>query len=342
MNTASFWDVTDRTLENEAKASPRMIQEAEQQLGYRLPADYLELIKTQNGGKPKKNYFPVKAHAKWPDEYVEIMGICGVGGKWGVDSAQLGSKFFIREWGYPDIGVIVGHGPSAGHDAIMLDYSASGSEGEPRVVHVDVESGDQPVIRVLAETFSLFLKGLVSAVDSGGGPDALARVRSGVFSPLLRELCARTVCMKHAEKTVRSVAQEIVMEKGQFSLHGDELSQLMYDLQFLLYANANVITSKEEYFAVYPQILVTGSGFSTGGYAKGFLEQWFDRHIRNGVIIKQSASALTGPSRLAFTEEYAESVVVRAESVATQSGKAKTAAKKSGPPKKKATKRKKS
>ena len=57
MNTASFWDVTDRTLENEAKASPRMIQEAEQQLGYRLPADYLELIKTQNGGKPKKTIF---------------------------------------------------------------------------------------------------------------------------------------------------------------------------------------------------------------------------------------------------------------------------------------------
>ena len=63
----------------------------------------------------------------------------------------------IREAGFPEIGIIVGWTPTAGHDAIMLDYGDCGPQGESRVAHVDAESGDS---EILAPTFEAFLRGL--------------------------------------------------------------------------------------------------------------------------------------------------------------------------------------
>lgn len=64
----------------------------------------------------------------------------------------------IRQAGLPEIGIVVGWTPTAGHDAIMLDYSVCGPRGEPRVVHVDPEDDASAV---LATTFEEFLRGLV-------------------------------------------------------------------------------------------------------------------------------------------------------------------------------------
>jgi hypothetical protein len=66
----------------------------------------------------------------------------------------------IREWGYPDVGIFIGQTPSAGHDGIMLDYSECGRDGEPRIIHVDVE-GDKHQVQVLAPNLESFLRGLV-------------------------------------------------------------------------------------------------------------------------------------------------------------------------------------
>jgi hypothetical protein len=48
--------------------------------------------------------------------------------------------------------------PTAGHDAIMLDYSVCGPRGEPRIVHVEPEDD---ATTVLAPDFAAFLRGLV-------------------------------------------------------------------------------------------------------------------------------------------------------------------------------------
>jgi hypothetical protein len=84
----------------------------------------------------------------------------GIGGTRGIDSEQGGSRFMISDWGYPNVGIYIGHTPSAGHDGIMLDYSECGPAGEPRVIHVDVE-GDEPQVQVLAANLETFLLGLV-------------------------------------------------------------------------------------------------------------------------------------------------------------------------------------
>ena len=136
-----------------------MIRAAEAQLGYKLPACYLRLLRVKNGGSPKRKCYPT-GQPGWADDHVEVSAIRGIGGTWGIDSEQRGNRYMIREWGYPDVGILIGQTPSAGHDGVMLDYSVCGPDGEPRVIHVDTE-GDEPQVQVLAPNFEAFLLGLV-------------------------------------------------------------------------------------------------------------------------------------------------------------------------------------
>jgi hypothetical protein len=64
----------------------------------------------------------------------------------------------MEEWGYPDIGIYFADCPSAGHDMLCLDYRECGSDGEPRVVHIDQESDYE--ITSVADNFEAFIRGL--------------------------------------------------------------------------------------------------------------------------------------------------------------------------------------
>ncbi len=134
-----------------------MVAAAERTLGYRLPASYLQLLRVKNGGRPRRQCHPTGG-THWSDNHVRVVAIFGVGGQWGIDSEQFGTRHLIEQAGLPEIGIVVGWTPAAGHDAIMLDYSACGPQGEPRVVHADPEDN---VSAVLAANFEAFLCGLV-------------------------------------------------------------------------------------------------------------------------------------------------------------------------------------
>jgi hypothetical protein len=135
-----------------------LVRAAEQALGYKLPATYLDLLRDRNGGLPLRRCAPV-GRGK-----VEITGLFGVGGWYGVDNPDRGSRAMIREWGYPDSGVVIAPTPSGGHDAVMLDYSECGPAGEPRVVHVGSEGG-RPDVTVLAPDFASFVAALTACPE---------------------------------------------------------------------------------------------------------------------------------------------------------------------------------
>ena len=143
-----------------------MIRSAEAKVGYKLPQSYLRLVRSKNGGSLKRGCFPMRTSRA--NEYVRLQAIQGIGGEWGIDSETLGSRHLIRVWEYPDVGVVIGLMPSAGHDVIMLDYSLCGPAGEPRVIHVETETADdKPVVTVVAPDFETFLQGLVGPEMEG-------------------------------------------------------------------------------------------------------------------------------------------------------------------------------
>jgi hypothetical protein len=163
---SDFWDYDDYALEyyEEKWPTDEIIASVEEELGYKLPASYIELMRIRNGGMPRKTAFLCEAE---DDEVFLITGIFGIGRE--KDNSlcgEMGSQFWMEEWGYPDIGVYICDTPSAGHDMILLDYRECGPTGEPKVSHVDQESGDYP-ITVLASDFETFIKGLKDEEDYG-------------------------------------------------------------------------------------------------------------------------------------------------------------------------------
>jgi hypothetical protein len=145
-----------------------MVRRAEEDLGLRLPRSYVEVLFTRNGGTLRRRCFPTNFPTSWAGDHFEVKGLRGIGGKWSIDSTGgKGSAYLIREWEYPDIGVVICTTPSGGHDTVMLDYSRSGPEGEPAVAYVD----EDRVPRRISGNFEGFLFGLLTcdhfAVDRG-------------------------------------------------------------------------------------------------------------------------------------------------------------------------------
>ncbi|PQP83654.1 SMI1/KNR4 family protein [Paenibacillus sp. PCH8] len=159
---ATFWKQSDYAQENHVSKpfDEAEIVSIEHELGYKLPASYIQLMNTQNGGIPTLTEFPTAEATSWAEDHIAISSIMGIGhDKIYALGGELGSRFMIEEWGYPDLGIVICDCPSAGHDVVMLDYRFCGPEGEPCVVHVDQERDYE--ITYLAPNFEAFIRGLV-------------------------------------------------------------------------------------------------------------------------------------------------------------------------------------
>jgi hypothetical protein len=131
----------------------------EQMLGYTLPKAYVELMRGQNGGLPRKTNHRTREATSWAIDHIAITAIYAIGRKKRYSlCGEFGSQFYINEWGYPPIGVYFADCPSAGHDMVCLDYRKCGPSGEPQVVHVDQELDYK--ITFVAENFESFVRGL--------------------------------------------------------------------------------------------------------------------------------------------------------------------------------------
>ena len=141
-----------------------MVKSIEDELGYKLPRAYIELMKSQNGGIPMKTEHKTKEATSWAEDHIAISGIFGIDRSMPSSlCGDTGSKFWIDEWGCPSIGVYFCDCPSAGHDMICMDYRNCGPQGEPQVVHVDQERDYK--ITFIANNFESFIHGLEN-IDS--------------------------------------------------------------------------------------------------------------------------------------------------------------------------------
>lgn len=156
-----FWNDVDYAFESYIgkPVTDKDIKDAESELGYILPAAYIELLNNHNGGVLNKNCF------------INNNGDCVyVTGIYGIDRdkkysliGEMGNEFWISKWEYPPIGIVVADTISGGHDMIFLDYRECGPTGEPKVVRVDQE-GDYS-ITLLADNFGDFIKNLYISIE---------------------------------------------------------------------------------------------------------------------------------------------------------------------------------
>jgi hypothetical protein len=313
LDLAGFWEESKYAHERyvESKLTTNLIASIEGELGVRLPASYIELMKSQNGGFPNNTCFPTQKRTSWAHNHVAIKGFLGVGRtKTYSLCGALGDRFMKDEWGYPGIGICICDCPSAGHDMIMLDYRTCrrGKADEPSVVHVDQECDYR--ITFLAKTFEKFVRGLVnesiydtSAVDLKG---ALAKIEAGSFTTVLAKAIAG--CREFDfEPVIRNLLRSLATEKGYFALHADSKSQLMYDIQFFLYTKTHRAPSEKKYFEDYPTMLVFGDGeVITNGYGPAFIEDWLKQRRASGNIL------VTPSGGLRCSPEFRQAIRARA------------------------------
>jgi SMI1/KNR4 family protein SUKH-1 len=147
----NFWD--DNYYDNPPLAD-EMVVAAEQRLGVRLPAEYIALLRIQNGGYTKGFEFPMSQWTSWSADHIPLSELSGIGPP--DDLKRLSHNIYnrdymTREWGLPEKQVLLS---GDGHWWITLDYR---HRPEPAVSWIDVEVHEDIVA---ATTFAQFLDAL--------------------------------------------------------------------------------------------------------------------------------------------------------------------------------------
>ncbi|AZS18500.1 SMI1/KNR4 family protein [Paenibacillus lutimineralis] len=161
-NMNDFWEDSEQAKEYISKpVTDEQISSVEEQLVFKLPASYINMMKIHNGGIPHATRYPVGQPTSHGKDYIVISGIFGIGrDKPKSLCGKRGSRYMIENYNYPEIGVVICDCSSAG-DAVMLDYRPSGNDGEPEVIYVDRESNNKTI--KLADNFEAFIQGLMKA-----------------------------------------------------------------------------------------------------------------------------------------------------------------------------------
>ncbi|APO43035.1 cell wall assembly protein [Paenibacillus xylanexedens] len=157
-----FWNDSAEAVDKYVLAPPtdEQVESMEEQLVFKLPTSYVNMMKLHNGGVPHYRHFPVKQAEAAKKVRVEVAGILGIGREKAHSlGGEAGSRFIIEQGGYPEIGVVICECPSDS-EVVMLDYRESGNAGEPEVVHVDKKESYK--ITWLAPNFETFIQGLLN------------------------------------------------------------------------------------------------------------------------------------------------------------------------------------
>jgi hypothetical protein len=303
-----FWDDSDYARESyvEAPLTTELLASVERDLGFTLPASYVALMRTQNGGIPTRTCAPTETATSWAEDHVALSGFLGIGRTRRYSLlGPIGSRYMQTDWGYPTFGVCICNCPSAGHDMIMLDYRACGPDGEPTVVHVDQEQDYR--VTPLAPDFETFVRGLVddSVYDTSAAEldETLGAIDTGRFSTPLTQLLAASPSPTDTERTLRRLLRAIATEKGFLALHADPLSHLVYDVLFSLFAAAHPVATPCVFLDAYRDLLAFGDGdISTGGYAPGFVADWMNARLASAAFVERAGTLAVSDAHCAAVD----------------------------------------
>lgn len=150
----NIWKNTDNDFYKLDPVNEMEINNAELELGVKLPNTYKKQITIQNGGFIIYNAHPSPVPTVWGENLVKFDAIMGIGKHGGI----LESEYFIKEWGMP-VGLIMLNGD--GHLWIALDYRET--KDNPSVIFIDNESGQ---MIELAKNYDDFINSLYHEEES--------------------------------------------------------------------------------------------------------------------------------------------------------------------------------
>lgn len=141
-------DLMSSALHNDV--SDELISRAEATMGYKLPESYKELLRFRNGGSINGDL-----EECW---LTEIYGIATDPDN--LNGLEAMYDNWKNEWEYPDIGIPFGETASAGHDMYYMDCRVTDENGEPRIVRIDNEMGNE--VFFIADNLPEFIKMILS------------------------------------------------------------------------------------------------------------------------------------------------------------------------------------
>ena len=127
-----------------------LIIRAEETMGYKIPESYKELLRFRNGGSVNGDL-----EECW---LTEIYGIAADPDNFNGLEAMYDN--WKNEWEYPDIGIPFGETASAGHDMYYMDCRGTDENGEPRIVRIDNEMGNE--VFFIADNLPEFIRMVLS------------------------------------------------------------------------------------------------------------------------------------------------------------------------------------
>ncbi|MCX4515672.1 SMI1/KNR4 family protein [Streptomyces sp. NBC_01619] len=149
------------------------VEEAEVQLGVRLPSSLLEILRVQNGGQvaAQWNAVPTKVPTSWSKDHVPLEEMMGIGQREN-QSSLLDTPYLMEEWELPSPLVLLS---GDGHCWVALDYRGCGRRGEPSVTWFDTDENTE---LPLAADFKEFVERLTCAENFGAdGPNESSATR---------------------------------------------------------------------------------------------------------------------------------------------------------------------
>ena len=102
----SFWG---SNFYNHPPLTDEILSLAEETLAVKLPAEYVDLLRIQNGGFTAGFAFPTSARTTWAENHVPLEELKGIVIGDVMNTAQnlLSNSYFCEEWGLPPKQVLV-------------------------------------------------------------------------------------------------------------------------------------------------------------------------------------------------------------------------------------------
>lgn len=169
MDFSDFWhDIKESERRYECtKPDLRMIRSVQEELGFKLPDTFVELMKMHNGGMVNRCWYPIRFPAETYADYIQVTHLLGIGSNADYSlCGRFGSKFLLE--GKGDIekaGIAFANCISPSRAILILDYRTAGNEGEPCVTYVNSATGEETVI---ASNFEIFIRGLKTSLEALG------------------------------------------------------------------------------------------------------------------------------------------------------------------------------